>query len=88
MTRSLLDDGPGVGATRRRALLRAFGSVGEMRVAAEAEIAKIVGPKVAQAVVARLRADGAQAEADVVEPSPADTGSAGDWGEEQDGPGS
>ena len=50
--RSELDEIPGVGPTRRRTLLSAFGSVRAVRSASEAEIAAVVGPTTA----ARIRA--------------------------------
>jgi excinuclease ABC subunit C len=49
---SELDEIPGVGPTRRRTLLSAFGSVRAVRSASEAEIAAVVGPTTA----ARIRA--------------------------------
>jgi excinuclease ABC subunit C len=49
---SELDEIPGVGPTRRRTLLSAFGSVRAVRSASEAEIAAVVGP----ATAARIRA--------------------------------
>jgi excinuclease ABC subunit C len=58
MTRTILDEIPGVGATRRRALLRAFGSVTQLKAASEADIARVVGRKAAAAVVARLHDGG------------------------------
>jgi excinuclease ABC subunit C len=50
--RSELDDIPGVGASRRRALLSSFGSVRGVRGASEAELATVVG----KALAARIRA--------------------------------
>ncbi len=41
--RSALDDVPGIGATRRRALLKHFGSVAAIAAASEADIAKVPG---------------------------------------------
>ena len=49
--RSELDDVPGVGARRRRALLRAFGSLSAVRRATREELTGVVGPKVASAVI-------------------------------------
>jgi excinuclease ABC subunit C len=49
---SELDDVPGVGARRRRTLLTRFGSVGGVRRATREELAAVVGPKVADAVLA------------------------------------
>ncbi|MEE6297212.1 excinuclease ABC subunit UvrC [Georgenia wangjunii] len=56
MTRSVLDDVPGLGPTRAAALLKAFGSVKAMRRASVEEIAAVkgVGPRTAQAVVDAL----------------------------------
>ena len=50
--RSALDEVPGVGPRRRRALLTAFGSVGGVRRATREELAAVVGAKVATAVLA------------------------------------
>jgi excinuclease ABC subunit C len=50
--RSALDDVPGVGARRRRALLTRFGSLAGVRRATREELAAAVGPKVADAVLA------------------------------------
>jgi excinuclease ABC subunit C len=49
--RSELDDVPGVGPRRRRALLRSFGSLSAVRRATREELTGIVGPKVASAVI-------------------------------------
>ncbi|WP_127572540.1 excinuclease ABC subunit UvrC [Georgenia faecalis] len=56
MTRSALDDVPGLGPTRAAALLKAFGSVKALRQASAEEIAAVkgVGPRTAQAVVDAL----------------------------------
>ena len=50
--RSALDEVPGVGPRRRRALLTAFGSVGGVRRATREDLAAVVGAKVATAVLA------------------------------------
>jgi excinuclease ABC subunit C len=50
--RSELDGVPGVGPRRRRALLTAFGSFSGVRRATREELTAIVGPKVADAVLA------------------------------------
>jgi excinuclease ABC subunit C len=50
--RSELDHVPGVGARRRRTLLRTFGSVAGVRRATREELASAVGAKVADAVLA------------------------------------
>ena len=49
--RSELDEVPGIGARRRRALLRAFGSLAGVRRATREELASIVGAKTAAAVI-------------------------------------
>lgn len=49
-TRTLLDDIPGVGEKRRQALLRAFGSVAQIRAASPEALAEVVGHKTARAV--------------------------------------
>jgi excinuclease ABC subunit C len=54
--RSELDTVPGVGPRRRRALLTAFGSLGGVRRATREELTAIVGPKVADAVIAYFTA--------------------------------
>jgi len=50
--RSELDDVPGVGARRRKTLLTTFGSVAGVRRATREDLAAIVGPKTADAVLA------------------------------------
>jgi excinuclease ABC subunit C len=50
--RSELDDVPGIGSRRRRRLLTTFGSVAGVRRATREELASVVGPKVADAVLA------------------------------------
>ena len=50
--RSALDDIPGVGPRRRRALLTRFGSVAGVRRATREELTPIVGPRVADLVLA------------------------------------
>ncbi len=54
--RSELDGIPGVGPRRRRALLVAFGSFAGVRRATREELTAIVGPKVADAVIAYFAA--------------------------------
>lgn len=58
MTRSALDDVPGVGPKRRRALMKKFGSLKRLRAASEEEIAATPGvpAEVARAVYEYLRA--------------------------------
>ncbi|MDQ3781720.1 MAG: excinuclease ABC subunit UvrC, partial [Actinomycetota bacterium] len=47
MTRSILDDVPGVGPTRKRSLMRRFGSIKRMREADEQDLAEVVPTAVA-----------------------------------------
>jgi excinuclease ABC subunit C len=63
MTRSALDDVPGLGEVRRKALLRQFGSLKRLRVASADEIATVpgIGPATAQAVVDALAGPGSPA---------------------------
>ena len=49
--RSALDEVPGIGPRRRRALLTAFGSVAGVRRATREELDAVVGPRVAAAVI-------------------------------------
>jgi excinuclease ABC subunit C len=51
---SALDAIPGIGPQRKKDLLKAFKSVARIRQATEEEIAKVVGPKAARAVVDTL----------------------------------
>ena len=66
MTASVLDEIPGVGPTRKRALLKAFGSVKRLRRATEEEIAAVKGiPRdVASDVASFLGTSGEQAAPD------------------------
>jgi excinuclease ABC subunit C len=59
MTGSVLDDVPGLGPTRRRALLKKFGSVKKLRAAGVEEVAEVpgIGPATAQSIVAALSGD-------------------------------
>jgi excinuclease ABC subunit C len=50
--RSELDHVPGVGARRRKTLLTTFGSLAGVRRATREELAAVVGPKIADAVLA------------------------------------
>jgi excinuclease ABC subunit C len=56
--RSPLDDVPGVGPTRKKALLRRFGSLARVRAAGEDQIAQTpgIGPELAHAVYEHLHA--------------------------------
>ena len=64
MTASALDDVPGLGEVRRKALLRHFGSLRRLKEADAAEVAEVpgIGPTTAALVVAALHADTAPAE--------------------------
>ncbi len=68
MTTSALDDIPGLGDTRRKALLRTFGSVKRLRSADVDDIASVkgIGPALALTVHTRLRED---VEANPVQPA-------------------
>jgi excinuclease ABC subunit C len=56
MVESLLDDVPGLGEVRRKALLKRFGSLRKVRAASVAEIAAVpgIGTRTAEAIVAAL----------------------------------
>jgi len=66
MTASALDDVPGLGPARRKALLATFGSVKRLRAASVDEIAAVrgMGRRTAEAVVAALGGDAAAATAE------------------------
>ncbi|CAN5876418.1 excinuclease ABC subunit UvrC [soil metagenome] len=59
MVESLLDDVPGLGQTRRKALLTRFGSLKRLRAATVDDVAEIpgIGRRTAEAVVAALHSD-------------------------------
>ena len=63
MTRSALDDIPGLGPTRQAALLAAFGSVKRLREASEEQLTDVpgVGPALARTIAERLATPGAPA---------------------------
>lgn len=63
MTVSALDAVPGLGASKRKALLAHFGSVKKIKAATAEELteAKGIGPALAAAIVAHFSADGADA---------------------------
>ena len=70
MTVSVLDEVPGVGPTRKKAIMKRFGSMKRLRAASEAEIAEVPGvpAEVARSVFESLRALEAQrVEQDAVE---------------------
>jgi excinuclease ABC subunit C len=56
MVESVLDDVPGLGEVRRKALLRRFGSLRTLRAARVEEIAEVpgIGPRTAEAIVVAL----------------------------------
>jgi excinuclease ABC subunit C len=60
MTVSALDGIPGLGETRRRALLRHFGSLRRLRAASPEEIAEVpgIGPRTAQTIATSLASGG------------------------------
>jgi excinuclease ABC subunit C len=60
MTASALDAIPGLGATRRKALLAHFGSLKRLAAATPEEIVEVpgIGPRTAEAILAALAADG------------------------------
>jgi excinuclease ABC subunit C len=60
MTRSALDEVPGLGETRRKALLKRFGSLKRLRAASVEEVAEVkgFGPRLARAVVDALATPG------------------------------
>jgi len=76
MVESALDGVPGLGETRRKALLRHFGSLKRLRAASAEEVAQVsgIGPRTAAAVVAALAGagggggQGGQAEQPAVDP--------------------
>jgi excinuclease ABC subunit C len=61
--KSSLDDIPGVGAARRKALLRQFGSVAGLRRASAGEVARVggIGPVLARRILAHVGATGRRA---------------------------
>lgn len=62
MTRSVLDDVPGLGPKRRAQLVKAFGSVARVREAGEEAVAALpgFGPRLAAAVISALDGQAAQ----------------------------
>jgi len=56
--RTELTDVPGIGPAKARRLLREFGSLDGVRRAARDELARVVGPKLAETLVARYGAGG------------------------------
>ncbi len=67
MTTSLLDEVPGLGPARQKALLRAFGSVKRLRTASVEEVASVqgIGPALAAAVVGALSTQNQEPAVDV-----------------------
>ncbi|MFC7406745.1 excinuclease ABC subunit UvrC [Georgenia alba] len=76
MTRSVLDDVPGLGPARQAALLKRFGSVKNIKAAPLEEVAAVkgMGPRTAQAVLEALGATSAAGE----QPTDGDAGSGAD----------
>jgi excinuclease ABC subunit C len=60
--KSILDEAPGVGETRRKALIKAFGSVRAIKDADLEALCKIVPRNAAEAVYALFHAEGAEKE--------------------------
>jgi excinuclease ABC subunit C len=62
MVESVLDDVPGLGEVRRKALLKRFGSLKKVRAAGVEEIAAVpgIGPATAQAIADALAKHGAR----------------------------
>jgi excinuclease ABC subunit C len=60
MTASVLDGIPGLGETRRKALLRHFGSVKKIRAATAEELTEVsgIGPALAATIAAELATQG------------------------------
>jgi len=54
-TSSILDDIPGIGPATRKKLIRHFGSLRGVRAASQAELAGVVGPKLARSITAQGR---------------------------------
>jgi len=67
MTTSVLDDVPGLGETRRKALLRHFGSVKRLKSATVAELVEVpgIGRRTAETIAAALAATSAPAAVNV-----------------------
>ena len=63
-TRSELEQIPGLGESRRKALLATFGSVKRIRAASPEELAAVagIGPKLAESIVATLSSPGSEPE--------------------------
>ncbi len=77
--RSALEDIPGVGEVRRKALLRHFGSLKRVQEASIEDLAEVVGPSVAERVHAALHGHPEEEEADPIrEASLDDAGAAMD----------
>jgi excinuclease ABC subunit C len=65
MTQSALDNVPGLGETRRKALLRHFGSLKRLAAASPEEIAEVpgIGRRTAESLLAALNPPGSAADA-------------------------
>ncbi|MEV6849839.1 excinuclease ABC subunit UvrC [Actinoplanes sp. NPDC051411] len=79
MTASALDSVPGLGETRRKALLRHFGSLKRLSAATPEEITEVpgIGRVTAEAVLAALKAPAAGAAAEPAAPGAVPAGGAG-----------
>jgi excinuclease ABC subunit C len=84
---SVLEDIPGVGATRKKLLLRHFGSLKRVREASIEELAEVLGPTVAERVHAALHGHSEDVPADPIrEDSLADAGALVDEKSEEGSP--
>jgi excinuclease ABC subunit C len=79
MTASALDNVPGLGETRRKALLRHFGSLKRLSAATPEEITEVqgIGRVTAEAVLAAINPPGSEAPASDPEPGAIPAGGAG-----------
>jgi excinuclease ABC subunit C len=84
---SVLEDIPGVGDTRKKLLLRQFGSLKRVREASIEELAEVLGPTVAERVHSALHGDTGEDPADPIrEASLADAGAVVDEKSEEGSP--
>ena len=76
MTTSVLDDVPGLGPARRKALLAHFGSVRRLRAAGVDELVAVpgIGRHTAETIVEALRTDASSGQAPMAGPAPAAPG--------------
>ena len=84
---SVLDDIPGVGAVRKKALLRHFGSLKRVREASIEELVEVLGPTVSERVHAALHGHPEEDEVDPIrEASLEDAGDLSDEKSEEGSP--